>query len=118
MGGKASRDKGGRVEREIVNLLRSLHVPAERVPLSGSAGGSYSGDVLILNKFVAESKSRKDGTGFTLLYNWLGDNDMLIVKQDRKKLLAVMPLDLIPELVYHYADYIPTEEEAIQETED
>ena len=44
MGGKSSRDKGLRVEREIVNALRELGVDAERVPLSGSAGGSFSGD--------------------------------------------------------------------------
>ena len=46
--GKMQRDKGARVEREIVALLHELPgVEAERVPLSGAAGGSSSGDISI-----------------------------------------------------------------------
>lgn len=42
---RASRDKGARAEREIVHRHRELGVHAERVPLSGAAGGRFIGDV-------------------------------------------------------------------------
>jgi hypothetical protein len=46
-GGRASRDKGNRLERSVVKLLQDNGIGAERVPLSGSAGGSYSGDISV-----------------------------------------------------------------------
>jgi Holliday junction resolvase len=47
-GGRASRDKGNRLERAIVHLLQDHGLGAERIPMSGSAGGSFSGDVTTL----------------------------------------------------------------------
>jgi hypothetical protein len=46
-GGRASRDKGNRLERAIVRLLQGHGLAAERVPLSGAAGGSYLGDLTV-----------------------------------------------------------------------
>jgi len=46
-GGRRSRDKGNRTERAIVAFLQNSDFAAERVPLSGSAGGKYVGDVTI-----------------------------------------------------------------------
>lgn len=46
-GGRRSRDKGNRVERAIVRALQDAGLGAERVPLSGSAGGSYTGDLTV-----------------------------------------------------------------------
>lgn len=43
--GRASRDKGNRAERAIVKILLDRGFNAERVPLSGAAGGSYLGDL-------------------------------------------------------------------------
>ena len=48
-----SRDKGNRREREIVQRHRDLGIDAQRVPLSGAAGGRFSGDI-DLNPFGAE----------------------------------------------------------------
>ena len=39
--GRMSRTKGGRVERELVNKLKESGIAAERVPLSGAAGGTF-----------------------------------------------------------------------------
>jgi hypothetical protein len=65
MGGKASRDKGNRMERAAVSTP-SVPTPsqAERVPLSGAAGGSYTSDFTVrvlglLKRF--EAKWRGDG---------------------------------------------------------
>ncbi len=96
--GKSQRDKGARVEREIVNRLREKGIEAERVPLSGAMHGSYSGDVMICGE-RAEVKARKDGAGFALLYRWLGDNTYLICKTDRQEPLVVMEMKQLEKLL-------------------
>jgi hypothetical protein len=94
-GGRKSRDKGNRAERLLVRALQDKGFAAERVPLSGSAGGKYCGDltVPILGKdHVVEVKVR--ATGFSQLYAWLEGRDMLVVRADRKEPLVIVPLAL------------------------
>src|SRR5258707_8788024 len=97
-GGKASRQKGNRAERAIVKFLQDQGLAAERVPLSGSAGGSYLGDltvpILEVDR-VVEVKARANG--FRQLYDWLIDRDILIVRADRSEPLVVLPLKLAAE---------------------
>jgi hypothetical protein len=91
--GKASRDKGQRTERALVKLLQERGFAAERVPLSGSAGGRYVGDIsvpLMGRDLIGEVKCRSHG--FSQLYEWLGSHDFLVVKADRAEPLLVMPL--------------------------
>jgi len=98
-GGKSPRQKGNRVERFLVQLLQSFGFAAERVPLSGSAGGSYLGDISIplLNvDRCVEVKARRHG--FQQLYSWLQGRDILIVKQDRAEPLVIIPLKLAAEI--------------------
>jgi hypothetical protein len=98
-GGRASRDKGNRLERAVVRLLQDHGLGAERVPLSGSAGGSYSGDltVPILGRdLIVEAKARADG--FVTLYSWLEGRDALIIKADRRDALVVLPLRVAAEI--------------------
>ena len=87
-GGRRSRDKGNRGG-----------FAAERVPLSGSAGGSYLGDVTVpilgVDR-VAEVKVR--GSGFRQIYDWLAGRDMLIVRSDRRDPLVILPLKLAAEI--------------------
>jgi hypothetical protein len=97
--GRRSRNKGARVEREIVALHQAMGVEAERVPLSGAAGGSYTGDVIVAKKYKAEVKARKNGGGFALIERWLEGNDMLIVKSDRKEPLVVLPWSVYGQLI-------------------
>jgi hypothetical protein len=98
-GGKASREKGNRAERAIVKFLIERGFAAERVPLSGSAGGSYLGDltvpILEVDR-VVEVKARANG--FRELYRWLIDRDILIVRADRSEPLVVLPLRLAAEI--------------------
>ena len=94
-GGRASRQKGNRAERALVRALQDKGFAAERVPLSGSAGGKYCGDltVPILGRdHVVEVKVR--ATGFLQLYAWLDGRDMLVVRADRKEPLVIVPLAL------------------------
>jgi len=102
--GKASRDKGARRERELVARFKSIGVHAERVPLSGAAGGSFSGD---LDAYLAgtdaapcvgELKARAGGEGFVTLERWLGDNDFLALHRDRAEPMLVLPWRTVERL--------------------
>ena len=95
--GKKSRDKGLRNERNLVTELRESGLPAERVPLSGAAGGAFSGDLIVCD-LRFEAKARKDG--FKELHRWLADNDGLFLKTDRKEQLVVLPMRIFRQLLW------------------
>jgi hypothetical protein len=86
--GKKSRTKGGRLERELVNLCKGMGLEAKRVPLSGAAVG-YPGDIQI-GDLRAEVKGRASGEGFKTLERWLGENDLLFLRRDRQKPLVLL----------------------------
>src|SRR5262249_8904966 len=91
-GGRRSRDKGSRGERQFVNHLQDNGIAAERIPLSGSAGGKFAGDVsipLLGVDRIAEVKTRRNG--FPTLYRWLDSRDLLALKADRADWLIVLP---------------------------
>ena len=114
--GKFSRDKGARVEREFVHMLSDAGVQCTKVPLSGAAGGAYSGDLDIhivsgqKKHLRAEVKCRKEGTGWKTIVKWLGDNDYLFLKQARSEPLVVMPWARLVDLLTHLNDF-PSESE-------
>jgi Holliday junction resolvase len=99
MSGRRSRSKGVRTERGIVTLLKASGFAAQRVPLSGSAGGRFAGDIvlpLMGRDLCVEVKCR--GQGFRELYSWLDGRDVLIVKADRQEPLVVVRLSLGAEV--------------------
>ena len=104
-GGRASRQKGDRKERQIVKAHHDIGVPAERVPLSGAAGGSFAGDIDVYvygdrrAQLVSEVKSRKNGEGFKTLTRWMGENDILFLVEDRHDPLVVLPWRVWAELL-------------------
>jgi Holliday junction resolvase len=101
-GGRRSREKGNRAERAIVAFLQDSGFAAQRVPLSGSAGGKYVGDVtipLLGRDMCAEVKVR--AYGFGQLYAWLDGREILIVRQDRREPLVILPLRLAAEIAGH-----------------
>ncbi|WP_025886518.1 putative PDDEXK endonuclease [Asaia prunellae] len=99
--GKASRDKGARVERKIVALHTEAGVRAERVPLSGAMKfrNTASTDVDVYARgpdgapFVCEVKARANGEGFATLERWLGQADALFLVRDRQQPMVVLPWD-------------------------
>ena len=104
--GKSSRDKGNRVEREIINWHKDIGIPAERVPLSGAShyqGGGHDVDLYPWGKdeapLVCEVKARADGAGSTLLRRWLGEFDALFLHEDRQDDLVVLPRRTWEELI-------------------
>ena len=72
--GMKSRRKGQRREREFAELIGG-----KRVPLSGAAGGEYTGDVKGLG-LLWEVKARANG--FRSLYKWLDRVDALALRAD------------------------------------
>lgn len=98
MSGRSPKQKGDRLERATVQLLRAHGIDAKRVPLSGSAAG-YPGDVVAKlggRDLTLECKSRRD---FSTLYGWLDERDGLILKADRKDPLLVVRLEDMLELI-------------------
>ena len=89
------------MERLIVRMLCDAGLAAERVPLSGAAGGSFAGDIyfdaahwnvitgVVSVRWRAEVKARREG--WKTLRRWLGDNDALVLKADREAPLVVLP---------------------------
>lgn len=95
---KMSRDKGLRIERELVQLHKDMGIHSERVPLSGASKYRKNGaDIDIYPKgpddapLVAEIKSRASGAGFTLLERWLNEYDVLFLRRDRADPMVVLP---------------------------
>jgi hypothetical protein len=97
-GGRRSRDKGNRREREIVERHKALGVHAERYPLSGASrfrGAGHDIDIYALGSeaapLVAEVKARASGGGFTTLERWLGEYDLLVLRRDHADPLVLLP---------------------------
>ena len=68
------RNKGARIEREIVHLHQDAGIPAEKI-----SRARYTGpDLKIADQFLAEVKARKTGEGFKQLEAWLGDEAALL----------------------------------------
>jgi hypothetical protein len=93
-GGAAPRRKGTRFERAVARALGGA-----RVPLSGAAGGSWSGDVILPNGWRVECKRRAEG--WRQLYAWLANADVVVVQADRQPALAVLPLARLAALLDH-----------------
>ena len=89
--GKSQRDKGWRSENNVRKKALDHELDAYRVPLSG--GASIKGDVVVKGKgdsWTLEVKCR--ATGFKQRYDWLGDNDALVIKADNKPELVVLDM--------------------------
>jgi len=96
------KQKGSRIEKEIVDLHRKNGIKARKQPLSGalekSLGKEFAGDVVITvaadKQLTGEVKSRRHGNGFRLLDKWLCDNDILFLRKDRSMPIVVIPFDV------------------------
>ena len=95
----ASQEKGSRRERGVVEIFESYGVDAQRVPLSGQAGGLFSGDIVLNEEYKVEVKGRKDGRGFTCIKKWKGENDVLVVWEDYGKPMAILDAELLAQIM-------------------
>lgn len=91
--GKASRDKGNRFERACVNALQAEGIGAERIPLSGAAGGSFVGDITVpVQGRDQRIECKKRARAWSDLYRWIVGNYALFIARDRAETLVVMRL--------------------------
>jgi len=94
MGGRASKQKGYRREREVVLRLTEAGLDAKRTPLSGALGGDLRGDVIVEDTRL-EVKSRREPP--KVLEGWLDDNDALVLIADRRPWRVYLPFDRFVE---------------------
>lgn len=100
-----SRAKGDRFEGEVVKTFLADGIPAQRVPLSGAAGGMFGGDVQIIGgggssplvPLKLECKVR--ARAWKAEYGWLEGNYALVVKRDRSEPLVIMRLSDFTRLI-------------------
>lgn len=95
-----SRAKGDRFESEVVKLFLADGIPAQRVPLSGAAGGMFGGDIQVIahdRQRKLECKVRADK--WVAEYGWLEGNYALVVKRDRSEPLVLMRLSDFKQLL-------------------
>ena len=99
-GGRSSKTKGTRVERELVKKLEKDGIPAWRVPMSGAIGGSLNSDIKIGpdKEWDCEVKARKGGGGFVQIERWLGNNQCLFLKRGFQDPLVVVEWDVFVDL--------------------
>src|SRR6266481_457280 len=96
---RMQRDKGARIEREIVELHRGLGLRAERVPLSGAVRYQGNGADVDMYPFgqdeeplCGEVKARANGEGFATLERWLGENDFFALRRNNAEPIIVLTL--------------------------
>ena len=105
-GGRSSREKGMRAERQIVELFREVGLKAYRVPLSGISAGFKSDVEVRIGSQRLRFESKVRAKEFGLLYRWLTGSDALVVKADRKPMLVVLPLEKFAIALGEYASAI------------
>ena len=100
--GKASRDKGAKFERELVNAFKGMGLKARRVPLSGATEYAKN-DVEVEAGFdpdtiySGEAKRRKALPKF--FTDALEGADFAAFRQDRGETLVVIRLETFGELL-------------------
>jgi len=103
--GKAQRDKGKRGELDIVHAAKDSGLDAWRIPLSG-AMAHYKGDVIIVDatgtEVTIEAKWRAQG--FKQIYDFKGDNDVLVLKANGKERIYCFSEGLALELLGRVKD--------------
>ena len=98
MGGRTARQKGSRVEREIVKAHNDAGILAKRVDnKAGQLGQEQSWDIDVYHKgavnfpLIGEVKARKNGAGFKTIEDWLANNDFLVLKRNHAEPIIVVP---------------------------
>lgn len=91
-----SRNKGSRIEREIVRKHDDAGLPCEKISRSGYTGP----DLECLGEFKGEVKARKGGKGWATIEGWLEGSDFLFLRQDRRDPIVVMTWDMYVDFAH------------------
>lgn len=98
-----NKSKGSYHERKLSEWLNEIGIKAKRVPLSGSLGGEWSGDIHVTldgRHLVTEVKYR-DKSGFPSPFTVLENRDMAIYKRrtGKPQTIVIMPAELFADLL-------------------
>jgi hypothetical protein len=102
VGGAKHRQKGNRIEREIVAAHLAIGIKAERIPMSGAArfrGDGHDITVYCPDAIRCEVRARKNGAGFATLERWLAEPDALFLRRNNAEPMVVMPWRLWAKLL-------------------
>ena len=101
-----SKIRGYNHEISVRDKHTEAGIPCERVPLSGSMGGKYQGDLCIPSiehrEFILECKARRNGSGFKMIEQWIEDKDLLFMRRNNQEDLVVMPMNIYIKLMQNY----------------
>ena len=107
-----SKIRGYNHEISIRDKHAAAGIGCERVPLSGSMGGKYTGDLCVPSiehrEFILECKARKNGSGFKVIEDWIEDADILFMRRNNQEDLVVMRMDLYMKLMKRYYSDVVT----------
>lgn len=101
-----SRDKGYRIEKEIVDKLMSIDVSAERVIASGAFGrfdSNLEHDLRVCG-LTGEVKARANGAGFITLEQWKGTAEILFLRRDRAEPMVVLDWETFSKIIKAYQE--------------
>ncbi len=91
MAGNYSRNKGRRLEQELVNILKENQVEAQRISMI-ETGHITKGDLLINSKWTAEVKGGNQVPKFVYEANKEGE-EILFMKRDRQEWKVCISLE-------------------------
>lgn len=100
----AKKVKGCALERWVSERLNENEIPAERTPLSGMIGGKYGNDVITgtRDNIVDSIECKNRESNPIRFWEWIEDDDFLVLKRNRKKPLVVMEFDRFIDLYKIY----------------
>jgi hypothetical protein len=93
-----SKAKGQTFERDVQRALNAAGFDARRVPNQGGMPDAYDLDIAF-PRHVLRGEAKIRARGFTALYGWLTDADLLFIRADRKPALVCLPLETFLALV-------------------
>lgn len=93
-GGKRSRQKGDRFEREVVAALQALGIAAEKMPMSGALGGRWGSDISCpVQGIDRKLECKRRQRAFSTLYSYLNTSYAAVIRDDKCPPLVVLRLD-------------------------
>ena len=97
-----AKQKGLRGEHKTITALDRVGIPSERVPLSGSLGGKYSGDVVIPNietpVLRVEVKNRESIPKYLFDYARQGGVDAVALTQAGEDIIFILTAEQFARL--------------------
>lgn len=100
MGGSSAKRKGSAFEREVVALLQSHGIAAEKVPLSGAVkGGKFEADIDCPVRGVDRKlECKRWKGGFKTINKFMQGNYALVTRDDHCEALIVLRLKDFAEI--------------------